>query len=121
MIQKRTTNSNPMMSVLPLRDIVVFPQMVVPLFVGREKSLSALRNVTSSEKANKELLLVAQRDAGIEDQLLLGIFSSPICMILIGLILYSIIRSQYKKTKASAKPSDQKTELSEKARITAAS
>ena len=67
MIQKRTTNSNPMMSVLPLRDIVVFPQMVVPLFVGREKSLSALRNVTSSEKANKELLLVAQRDAGIED------------------------------------------------------
>ena len=62
MIQKRTTNSNPMMSVLPLRDIVVFPQMVVPLFVGREKSLSALRNVTSSEKANKELLLVAQRD-----------------------------------------------------------
>ena len=56
-----------MMSVLPLRDIVVFPQMVVPLFVGREKSLSALRNVTSSEKANKELLLVAQRDAGIED------------------------------------------------------
>lgn len=67
MIQKRTTNSNPMMSVLPLRDIVVFPQMVMPLFVGREKSLSALRNVTSSEKANKELLLVAQRDAGIED------------------------------------------------------
>ena len=41
MIQKRTTNSNQMMSVLPLRDIVVFPQMVVPLFVGREKSLSA--------------------------------------------------------------------------------
>ena len=67
MIQKRTTYSNPMMSVLPLRDIVVFPQMVVPLFVGREKSLSALRNVTSSEKANKELLLVAQRDASIED------------------------------------------------------
>ena len=67
MIQKRTTYSNPMMSVLPLRDIVVFPLLVVPLFVGREKSLSALRNVTSSEKANKELLLVAQRDAGIED------------------------------------------------------
>jgi len=42
-------------------------------------------------------------------------------MILIGLILYSIIRSQYKKRKASAKPSDQKTELSEEARITAAS
>ena len=47
--------------VLPLRDIVVFPHMIVPLFVGREKSVKALENVMSAEK---EILLVAQKDAG---------------------------------------------------------
>ena len=36
--------------VLPLRDIVVFPHMIVPLFVGREKSVLALEEVTQAEK-----------------------------------------------------------------------
>ena len=37
--------------VLPLRDIVVFPHMIVPLFVGREKSIAALEEVMGSEQA----------------------------------------------------------------------
>ena len=51
-------------SVLPLRDIVVFPNMIVPLFVGRTKSIKALEN---SEKYQKEILLVAQRDANVDE------------------------------------------------------
>ncbi|HEY8351837.1 MAG TPA: endopeptidase La [Sphingomonadales bacterium] len=46
--------------VLPLRDIVVFPHMIVPLFVGREKSVRALEDVMGSDK---RILLVAQRNA----------------------------------------------------------
>ncbi len=50
--------------VLPLRDIVVFPHMIVPLFVGRERSVQALEEVMSQ---NKQILLVTQKDAGTED------------------------------------------------------
>ncbi|GGY49169.1 endopeptidase La [Parvularcula lutaonensis] len=50
--------------VLPLRDIVVFPHMVVPLFVGRDKSVRALETVM---EADREILLVAQKDAGNDD------------------------------------------------------
>ncbi len=50
--------------VLPLRDIVVFPDMVAPLFVGRDKSVRALEMVEDGEN---EIFLVAQRDASIED------------------------------------------------------
>ncbi|MAA63592.1 MAG: endopeptidase La [Alteromonadaceae bacterium] len=49
---------------LPLRDVVVFPHMVVPLFVGREKSILALE---AAMEGSKEILLVAQRDAGTDD------------------------------------------------------
>ncbi|HYI42777.1 MAG TPA: endopeptidase La, partial [Sphingomicrobium sp.] len=49
---------------LPLRDIVVFPQRIVPLFVGREKSVAALEAAMS---ADKELFLVAQLDPGEDD------------------------------------------------------
>ncbi len=47
--------------VLPLRDIVVFPHMVVPLFVGREKSVQALEKVMSSDQ--KQILLLTQKNA----------------------------------------------------------
>src|SRR5262245_7347652 len=47
---------------LPLRDIVVFPHMVVPLFVGREKSIGALEEVTG-KGAYREIFLSAQRRA----------------------------------------------------------
>ena len=50
--------------VLPLRDIVVFPHMIVPLFVGREKSVKALEEVM---KEDKQILLVAQRNPGDDD------------------------------------------------------
>ncbi|WP_244455147.1 endopeptidase La [Gluconacetobacter diazotrophicus] len=53
-----------MMAVLPLRDIVVFPHMIVPLFVGREKSVRALEAVT---KHDKQILLVAQKNASQDD------------------------------------------------------
>ena len=46
--------------VLPLRDIVVFPHMIVPLFVGREKSINALEDVM---REDKQILLVAQKNA----------------------------------------------------------
>jgi ATP-dependent Lon protease len=50
--------------VLPLRDIVVFPHMIVPLFVGREKSIKALEEVMS---ADKQILLATQKDASDDD------------------------------------------------------
>ncbi|KZB50886.1 endopeptidase La [Thalassospira xiamenensis] len=50
--------------VLPLRDIVVFPHMIVPLFVGREKSVRALEDVM---REDKQILLVTQKDAGLDD------------------------------------------------------
>lgn len=50
--------------VLPLRDIVVFPHMIVPLFVGRDKSVRALEDVM---KDDKQILLVAQKNAAQDD------------------------------------------------------
>jgi ATP-dependent Lon protease len=53
-----------MYPVLPLRDIVVFPHMIVPLFVGRDKSVRALEDVM---KDDKKILLVAQKNAAQDD------------------------------------------------------
>src|SRR4030088_2477045 len=50
--------------VLPLRDIVVYPHMIVPLFVGREKSIKALEEVMRSDTF---ILLVTQRNASDDD------------------------------------------------------
>ena len=47
--------------VLPLRDVVVYPHMAIPLFVGREKSIKALEEVMG---ADKQILLASQTDAG---------------------------------------------------------
>ncbi len=52
------------LSVLPLRDIVVFPHMIVPLFVGREKSVRALEQVM---KEDKQILLVTQKSSSVDD------------------------------------------------------
>src|SRR6201995_2199967 len=51
-------------AVLPLRDIVVFPHMIVPLFVGREKSVRALEEVMNEEK---QILLLTQKNASDDD------------------------------------------------------
>ena len=56
--------SGEILPVLPLRDIVVFPHMIVPLFVGREKSVRALEAVM---KEDKQILLVAQKNAAQDD------------------------------------------------------
>ena len=50
--------------VLPLRDIVVYPKMIVPLFVGREKSINALQKVVDSDQ---NIILVTQKDAAVEN------------------------------------------------------
>jgi ATP-dependent Lon protease len=58
------TVAGDLLAVLPLRDIVVFPHMIVPLFVGREKSVRALEAVM---KDDKQILLVAQKNAAQDD------------------------------------------------------
>src|SRR4030042_5645167 len=50
--------------ILPLRDVVVFPNMVVPLFVGREKSIKALEHAMSHDK---DIFLAAQKDATVDN------------------------------------------------------
>lgn len=50
--------------VLPLRDIVVYPKMIVPLFVGREKSIKALQEVVDNDK---NIILATQKNASVED------------------------------------------------------
>jgi ATP-dependent Lon protease len=57
--------------VLPLRDIVVFPYMIVPLFVGREKSIAALEEVM---RTDKQILLVAQKNASDDEPTADGIY-----------------------------------------------
>ncbi len=60
-ISENTVQEYPL---LPLRDVVVFPHMVVPLFVGREKSIQALE---AAMEGSKEILLVAQKDASTDE------------------------------------------------------
>ena len=66
-----TASSTQSYPVLPLRDIVVFPHMIVPLFVGRDKSVRALEAVM---KDDKQILLASQIDAGEDDPKPEGIY-----------------------------------------------
>lgn len=61
-----STNKNKQMHipVLPLRDVVVFPHMVMPLFVGRDKSIQSLEKAMEQDK---KLLLISQKEASVED------------------------------------------------------
>lgn len=61
---KTTGESTQTVPVLPLRDVVVYPHMVIPLFVGREKSIKALDNAMGD---NKQILLVSQKSAEIDE------------------------------------------------------
>ncbi len=61
--------------VLPLRDIVVFPHMIVPLFVGREKSVRALEEVMQDDK---QILLSSQIDPGVDDPAVDGIYRTGV-------------------------------------------
>ena len=62
--QSKTAGPDEIFPVLPLRDIVVFPYMIVPLFVGREKSINALDEVM---RTDRQILLAAQKNAGDDD------------------------------------------------------
>ena len=66
------SNGTMRLPLLPLRDIIVFPHMVVPLFVGRDRSLSALEEAMAGDK---QLLLAAQRRAKTDDPAEEDIFS----------------------------------------------
>ena len=57
---------------LPLRDIVVFPNMVIPLFVGRDKSINALNEVMKKEK---KIILVTQKNSEVDDPTKNDVFS----------------------------------------------
>ncbi len=58
---------------LPLRDIVVFPSMVIPLFVGRDKSINALNEVM---KGNKKIVLVTQKNSEVDDPKKTDVFTN---------------------------------------------
>ena len=58
------TKKNEKYPVLPLRDIVVYPKMIVPLFVGRDKSIRALQEVVNGDQ---NIVLVTQKDASVEE------------------------------------------------------
>ena len=65
-------NKNVFFPSLPLRDIVIFPGMIAPLFVGRDKSIKALNEVM---KTNKKIVLVTQKNAEIDEPNLEDLFS----------------------------------------------
>jgi len=61
---QKMTDIDTLIPVLPLRDVVVYPHMVIPLFVGRERSIDAL---DAAMKDNKQIMLVAQKEAEIDE------------------------------------------------------
>ena len=67
-----TDNTRFNVPVLPLRDVVVYPNMVIPLFVGREKSIQALDAAMAD---NKQILLVAQKSADLEEPVIDDLYS----------------------------------------------
>ena len=72
------TDQDHQLPLLPLRDVVVYPHMVLPLFVGRERSIEALEHAMLD---NKQVLLVAQRNAsddqpGVDDLYQVGTVSN---------------------------------------------
>jgi ATP-dependent Lon protease len=69
---RKVENGSTTAPVLPLRDIVVFPHMIVPLFVGREKSVRALEEVMNEEK---QILLLTQKNAAEDDPTAEGLHS----------------------------------------------
>ncbi len=70
-----TTELSQSYPVLPLRDIVVFPHMIVPLFVGREKSVRALEEVMQDDK---QILLSSQIDPTVDDPTTDGIYRTGV-------------------------------------------
>ena len=61
--KKDNPGAGSLVPLLPLRELIVFPHEVYPIFVGRQKSIKALE---ASEKEKRPILLVAQKDAKVE-------------------------------------------------------
>jgi ATP-dependent Lon protease len=72
-VTETTDNELQLIPVLPLRDVVVYPYMVIPLFVGREKSIKALEFATDE---NKQVLLVAQKDSADDEPSSEGLYET---------------------------------------------
>ncbi|MFP3030680.1 MAG: LON peptidase substrate-binding domain-containing protein, partial [Wolbachia sp.] len=67
-IEHAVSSSFTGLPVLSLRDLVIFPNIMVPLFVGREKSVNALEYATSSSSSHQnEIFLVAQKDGSVDN------------------------------------------------------
>ena len=62
--EQHTSEPGGAVAVLPLRDVVVYPHMVIPLFVGRDKSIQAL---DQAMQTGKQILLVAQKQADVDE------------------------------------------------------
>ena len=62
--ETKSNRTESVIPLLPLRDVVVFPGMVIPLFVGRERSIKALETAMEGEK---KIILASQKDANVED------------------------------------------------------
>ncbi|WP_421864105.1 endopeptidase La [Motiliproteus sp.] len=71
-LDQNSTTSSQQLPLLPLRDVVVYPHMVIPLFVGRDKSINALE---LAMEGDKEILLVAQKNASVDEPTEEDIFS----------------------------------------------
>ena len=73
---------------LPLRDIVVFPNMVIPLFVGRDKSITALNEVMKNEK---KIILVTQKNSEVDDPKKNDVFTGycVVCLCLVLVVCFS--------------------------------
>ena len=73
MSDNQTQSSHPLeLPMLPLRDVVVFPHMVIPLFVGRPKSIKALE---TAMEGDRKIMLVAQKTAAKDDPTVNDMFS----------------------------------------------
>lgn len=66
-IERAVSSSFTALPVLPLRDVVIFPNIMVPLFIGREKSVNALEYAISSSNHQNEIFLVAQKDGSVDN------------------------------------------------------
>ncbi|WP_419247430.1 endopeptidase La [Wolbachia endosymbiont of Rhagoletis indifferens] len=66
-IERAVSSGFAALSVLPLRDVVIFPNIMVPLFIGREKSVNALEYAISSSSHQNEIFLVAQKDGSVDN------------------------------------------------------
>jgi len=71
--------------ILPLRDVVVFPNMVIPLFVGREKSIVALDRAM---KKDKKILLLTQKTADIDEPSIKDLFTIGTLSTILQLLNY---------------------------------